>query len=587
MSSSSKIASTILRANAPSQMAHKEPRAGISRRTFLTAVGATIAGGALAYAHPEVASAKPILAAESTSAEDGRPNIILIITDQERYPRHWPEGWAENNLPAHQRLAQNGLTFRRNFCSTAMCSPSRTTLFTGLHPAQHSVVHTLTEGGSVSDLEPTLQPDMQTMGKMLASAGYNVVYKGKWHLSKGEDGGDPTAEQVAAYGFNGWEPTAVANDTKVENFGGGCANWDEIVTAQATTFLATQTAETTASEPFMLVVGLGNPHDVLAYPNTWDQAGEDGCNNYLEFDFDQGISLPVTVTEKLDSKPTCHSQLRNVSQLALGILITPDEMTRYANFYAGLLKLVDGHVNTVLDAIPDEIRGNTIVIYTSDHGEMGMAHGGMRQKAFQMYEETVNVPLIIHNPTMFPTAQETDAYAALIDLMPTLATLAQVPQREQFVFRGTDLTPLLADPATPVQQEILFTFDDIWAANPNGPIINPVTGEEIPAAPKNIRAIFTQDDDGEWKYARYFDSEGVEAEQYEMYQLSDGQGQPVDPYEVDNLASELSARASDAAIAAKREELAQRLSQLEAARLHPLTGLPPMPSPLYLPLVGA
>jgi arylsulfatase A-like enzyme len=218
---------------------------------------------------------------------------------------------------------------------------------------------------------------------------------------------------------------------------------------------------------------------------------------------------------------------------------------------------------------------------------MGMAHGGMRQKAFQMYEETVNVPLIIHNRVMFPTAQETDAYAALIDLMPTIATLAQVPNREQFTFRGTDLTPLLTDPTNPVQNEILFTFDDIWAANPNGAIINPVTGAEMPAAPKNIRAIFAQDDDGEWKYARYFDPTGVEQEQYEMYHLRDGQGRLVDPYEVTNLAHEASEQYNDPVIVAKREVLAQRLAQLEAERLHPLTGLPPVTNPTYLPLVGA
>jgi choline-sulfatase len=190
------------------------------------------------------------------------------------------------------------------------------------------------------------------------------------------------------------------------------------------------------------------------------------------------------------------------------------------------------------------------------------------------------VPLIIHNPEMVPTAQETDAFAALIDLMPTLASLAQVPNRTAFTFRGTDLTPLLTDPATPVQNEILFTFDDIWAANPDGPILNPINGDEIPGPPKNIRAIFTQDDDGEWKYARYFDSNGIEPPQFEMYQLRNGLGLPVDPFETDNLANEASDRYNEPAIVAKRAALAQRLATLEAERLQPL----PEPN-IYLPII--
>jgi choline-sulfatase len=548
----------------------EQPREEMSRRAFLTALGATLVGGAMAYGKG-TAHASLRRVSGSTPAQTSRPNFVLIITDQERYPRHWPDGWVEANLPARQRLVQHGLSFRRHFCSATMCSPSRSTLFTGLHPAQHGVLHTLTTGGTVSPSEPTLPPSVQTMGKMLGSAGYHVVFKGKWHMSKGDDGGDPTTEQVAAYGFNDWEPTSLANDTKVENFGGGCANGDAAIAGQAATFLAAQTAEGTAEEPFLIVVGLGNPHDVLAYPNTWDQVEDDGCNNYADFDFEQGISLPANVADKLDNKPTCQLQARNVMQVALGPLATPQEMTHYANFYAGLVKEVDRHVGTVLDAIPDEIRDNTIVIYTSDHGEMGMAHGGLRQKAFQVYEETVNVPLIIHNPVLFPAAQVTDAYTASIDLMPTLATLADVPNREAYTFWGTDLTPLLAEPQTPVQHEILFTFDDIWGANPNGPILHPITGEEVPGAPKNIRAIFTQDDDGEWKYARYFDPNGVEPEQFELYHLRNGQGEPVDPFELDNLAHPASSLYNDPTIVAKREQLAQRLAAFEAERLQPLS----------------
>jgi arylsulfatase A-like enzyme len=113
-------------------------------------------------------------------------------------------------------------------------------------------------------------------------------------------------------------------------------------------------------------------------------------------------------------------------------------------------------------AIPAEIRENTIVISTSDHGEMGTAHGELRQKAFQVYEEIVNIPLIIHNPVLFPTTQETDADAGLIDLMPTLTTLAEVPSRAAYSFYGT-LTTLDEPVAPPVEltNSEAFRADDL------------------------------------------------------------------------------------------------------------------------------
>ncbi len=569
----------------PAAANSEKRRREITRREFLEVMGSTIAASSLAYAGLRGRAVQSAAATSVTTRTlDGQPNIIFVITDQERYPRHWPQGWAEANLPAHNRLSQNGLTFRRHFCSTAMCSPSRSTLFTGLYPAQHGVIHTLTKDGTVSDSEPTLPLNIQTMGRMLGAAGYNVVLKGKWHMSKGADGGDPTAEDVAAYGWDGWVPNSVASDTEVSNFGGGCANWDGTITEQAIGFLSAQTEAGTANQPFMLTVGLGNPHDVLSYPSSWDETVEgascDLPNNYVDFDFDQGIPLPQSALESLDNKPTCQAQARDLMQVVLGPITNEEEMKNYANFYAGLVKQVDGQINQILDAIPAEIRDNTIVIFTSDHGEMAMAHGALRQKAFQMYEETVNVPLIIHNPVLFPTAQETDSYASLIDIMPTLATLAKVPNPETYAFMGTDLTPLLTSPNDPVQNEILFTFDDIWAGSADGAVINPGTGEEIPGPPKNIRAIFTQDDDGEWKYGRYFDSQGVAPEQFEMYHLNAGPGLPVDPLEIDNLANEASSHYDDPAIVAKREQLAQRLLALEAERLRP-----PAPPPTYMPII--
>ena len=80
------------------------------------------------------------------------PNLLLVVTDQQRRPRHWPDdpGWLAELMPNEARLASTGLSFTNAFCNTAMCSPSRATLFTGRYPAQHGVELTLT----AADLRP-------------------------------------------------------------------------------------------------------------------------------------------------------------------------------------------------------------------------------------------------------------------------------------------------------------------------------------------------------------------------------------------------------------------------------------------------
>src|SRR5437016_1000953 len=104
----------------------------MKRRDFLRAAAAAVPG--IAAGRVRDAGAAPGLR---------RMNVILFLTDQERAIQHFPPGWAARNLPGLTRLMANGLTFDRAFCSTCMCSPSRTTLLTGFFPAQHLVTDTL------------------------------------------------------------------------------------------------------------------------------------------------------------------------------------------------------------------------------------------------------------------------------------------------------------------------------------------------------------------------------------------------------------------------------------------------------------
>lgn len=516
----------------------------VSRRAFIQGTGAALLGAATANIiglSQTSASAKP--SDQTPSQLPERPNIVIILTDQERAECHWPEGWSAKNLPNRERLVQTGLSFRQAYCNSCMCSPSRSTFFTGLYPAQHGVTATLTTGGSLSPNETQLSSSIQNMARLLESAGYNVHYRGKWHLSKGKNDQALTSADVAAFGFKGWVAPDAGEDTAVDNFGGGEANHDGRFAQEAAEFIASQRD---ATQPFALIVSFVNPHDVLALPRTIDQ---DEVYKADPTKYEQGIRLEdiPSLDEDLilNNKPRAQRQALAYLNYGLGILKPAPSKDRenYVNLYAYLQKVSDAHIGTVIDALEENnLRDSTIIIRTSDHGEMGLSHGGMRQKLFNAYQETIHIPLVISNPILFPEPKSTDALASLIDIMPTLASIAKVPNPEAWDFRGVDLSPLLSDPNKQVQDAVLFTFDD---ENPGSP--NP---QNFVTQPNHIRTIV----DGKWKFSRYFDPSGQEEEEYELYDLVN------DPNELNNLAGKNTE---------KQAEMAAKLAALEAQRLAP------------------
>ncbi|MEA4856302.1 MAG: sulfatase-like hydrolase/transferase [Solidesulfovibrio sp.] len=547
----------------------------VSRREFLKNTAQALTVGMVASALPGLPSLAGGPAPAKAATLPARPNLLILISDQERSPRDWPAGWAEANLDkARKRLLQNGLDFSRAYCSASMCSPSRGSLFTGLYPAQHGVTMTLAEGGD----EVTLSPSLRNLAHLLVEAGYDVQLRGKWHLSKSAEGGTPTAEDLAQFGFAGWVPTNVGEALDVDTLAGGCPDMDEPTVDQAVAYLQSMTPEKALAKPFCLVVSLANPHDILAYPGLWDEEScTDKCYKNTA-NLNMGLTVPPSRnTDDLSLKPQVQKQALDLYASGLGPLVTEQKQLNYVNFYGYLQTIIDGQFNTVLQTLADRgLTESTVIVRTADHGEAGLAHGGLRQKMFNIYEECLNIPLIFSNPLLFPQARQTTAYATLVDLVPTLASLCGIPGWKWSYLPGEDLSPILLGTKPAVQDTILFTFDDEYAGQTSPP---PYITE-----PCHIRCIVRTDADGEWKYARYYDPAGQAAEEYEMYCLKDGTGAAVDPEELDNLANPGSP--NYAAYAAKRAELAALLAEVEAKRLAPVTPPgPPLPQ-LDLLLLG-
>jgi len=144
-------------------------------------------------------------------------------------------------------------------------------------------------------------------------------------------------------------------------------------------------------------------------------------------------------------------------------------------FYAYLTSLVDQEIMKVLQALDhNHSTEKTLIVRISDHGDMAMAHGMQRQKMYNVYRETLNVPMIFSNPRAFPKAQTTQALAGLIDLMPTMADIAGVIS-DDWTFQGQSLKPVLENPGAEVQDYVHYTYDDDYVTTPNPQDMGPRT----------------------------------------------------------------------------------------------------------------
>jgi arylsulfatase A-like enzyme len=199
---------------------------------------------------------------------------------------------------------------------------------------------------------------------------------------------------------------------------------------------------------------------------------------------------------------------------------------------------VDEKLGRILAAL-GERRSRTVIVRTSDHGELGLSHGGLRQKMFNTYEEALRVPLVVSSPELFPQPRETDALASLVDVVPTLLGLTGDPG-DPADFDGLDLGPILSGAQSSVRDAVLFTYDDHQA----GTAFRDVAGQ-----PNRIRCVR----DARWKYAIYFDPSGGEPPEYELYDLD------ADPIEAVNLVDKRSGRARTGEAEAERRRLHERL----------------------------
>jgi choline-sulfatase len=321
--------------------------------------------------------------------------VLVVLSDQETE-------LVEHSLlriPHREELEKRGVHFRQAVCAAPQCSPSRATLMTGLYPHQADVVTNVDSGS----LGHPLSPRVPTLGRVFQDNGYSTGYLGKWHL--GND-----ARGLEAFGFSGYRP--LDGDALAE----AAARW---ITEQP-------------SQPWLLVTSFLNPHniyDVLARltPNDGRASSpRSGSGLRPDLRVRTGASLPNNFDDDLRMKPRPQFEYLTKDQGKPTLPWGKEEWLRYRSYYLDLIEKVDTQMGVILEAIKQ--RGEqekTIVVYSSDHGDMEGAHRLPFKGPF-MYDELLRVPLTLSYPPLFSRPLVSDALVSSVDIVPTLIDLAGI-----------------------------------------------------------------------------------------------------------------------------------------------------------------
>ncbi|MUL83702.1 MULTISPECIES: sulfatase-like hydrolase/transferase [unclassified Mycolicibacterium] len=463
--------------------------AELSRRAVLG--GAAVAAGAAAVGfggYELLGRRSPDLA--------GQPNILVVIVDQMRAPQWFPDAQQLGALlPNLDRLRARSTSFGSHYSASNMCTPSRGVLTTGLYSHQTGCLYT-GEGPT----ESTLAARFPTWGTMLRDAGYRTWWWGKWHLGSVADN---TPDGLDAHGFSGGtypSPNGAPNQGLQQ---------DPSIVDQFTGWFDAHAAE----GPWCTTVSLVNPHDICWWPK-----------HPLPDDVPRRFETKPANFETADDlrrrgKPQLQIDYMNfMSPLMTGAMdySGPDAAAQWArclDMYLWLQQEVDTQIGRVLDTLaarPD-IDNNTVVVFTSDHGEYAGSHG-LRGKGAAVYEESIRVPLYIRDPFghLTPSAGETRTQlTSSADLAPLLLTIAhggagwRSDSRYSYLAGRGDIAGIAADAAAPGRPWIAHATDDMsveeMAALLKSPLAQKVFGAagpptDIPtSAPSHIVAVRTPD----------------------------------------------------------------------------------------------
>ena len=346
---------------------------------------------------------------------DPRPNILILCMDQWQTHMRLPP---EVRFPAMERLEAQGVSFDRHYCTVPICTPSRATMWTGVH-AKETGLWDNTNFAWIDELSS----DIPTVGHLLRDQGYYTAFKGKWHLSSVPHREDA----LERYGFSDYQQWG-------EMFGAPLQGAQLDGTAVFETVDWLEHRAPRLGRPWLLVCSLINPHDIMFYqsdpveqphPNGMIAGLQSTRQQLSWFEPQWNLELPGNFDDDYRQQPFGVRSYKEFMDLNYGRV--PDERTDLwlsrRNYLVNCMRVVDAEFGRVLAALDrQDLWQNTVVILTGDHGEMNGAHR-MTQKGAIHFDEAAVVNLTVCAPDG-PRGRRTAAVGSHLDLAPTLLSFA-------------------------------------------------------------------------------------------------------------------------------------------------------------------
>ena len=348
-----------------------------------------------------------------------KPNIVLIVTDQQSYNTisGLKEVYGVNetycSTPNIDRLVKNGVSFTRSYCANPISVPSRFAMFTGELGGKYNVRENTNELQDETQILALLQKS--AMGNVFLRNGYQTYYSGKVHL--------PFAQRTSLYGRpSNYGFSEYLTDDDREDLGNISANF---------------ISKRTSPNPFLLVVSFINPHDICLESTT---------NLSNTFIIDPNKPEIAATLAPIRNEAASYDSIYFYQNIAPALPYNKDKTTgfpasfrknqfvnypdyywqKYRWIYSRLVNLLDDHIGVVLDAIDQSPhKDNTIVIFTSDHGEMQGSHSTTTKNL--PFEECMRVPFIISGKDIQVNQRDNSLVCNGTDLIPTMCELAGIP----------------------------------------------------------------------------------------------------------------------------------------------------------------
>ncbi|TDD67493.1 DUF4976 domain-containing protein [Jiangella aurantiaca] len=390
------------------------------------------------------------------------PNILLITTDQHH---HEALGHRTTVLqtPHLDRLAGEGARFDRAYCPNPLCSPSRSSLITGRYPSAHGCW----------TLGTRLDDGSRTIGELLGAAGYATSLIGKAHFEPlAATPEQPSLERADLLrdlefwaGFHGpyfgFQHIELARNHADERWAGqhyalwmerqGLADWrryfqggpgdrphehawDLPEAFHYTHFVAERTVAAmdhamAAGRPFFTWASFQDPHPPYLVPEPW-------ASMYDPADVEPGEpadgeleAMPewFRLTQLADPDFSAWQETEHANHGFVSHLVAPDRLRRDLAVYYGMISLVDAGIGRLLAYLDERgLAGETLVVFTTDHGHFLGQHGLTAKGPFH-YEDLIRIPMLARFPGRIPTGRRVSALQSLVDLAPTFLHAADLP----------------------------------------------------------------------------------------------------------------------------------------------------------------